>query len=180
MPICARWRWPIPMYIKGIILRGFQTYDFFAKHVLADISYVCKPCNPWQPACKHIIVCKPCARNHIICLRGITYTHLGTHAKRALASIQFTISSSGVLAHQNDGMTPSCYSNFGQRREVHITPSFNFPGRGIWQFSLVSVSPWSAPSFYKPNYCTRGMCTKAWYKDQVLARYIDNNVCAKW
>ncbi len=33
---------------------------------------------------------------------------------------------------------------------------------------------------YEQYYCTWDICTKARYKDQVPARYIDTNVCAKW
>ncbi len=58
MPICAQWRGPIPKNTKGIILHGLRTYDIFANHVFANISYVCKPCNPCWYACKHIIVHK--------------------------------------------------------------------------------------------------------------------------
>jgi hypothetical protein len=46
MAICTQWRGPIPMNKKGIILRGLQTYNIFANYVLANISYVCKLCNP--------------------------------------------------------------------------------------------------------------------------------------
>jgi hypothetical protein len=46
MPICARWRGPIPTNKKGIILHGLQTYDIFANHVFKNISYVCKPHDP--------------------------------------------------------------------------------------------------------------------------------------
>ncbi len=49
-----------------------------------SVEYVCKPCNPcWSP-CKHIIVCEPRARKHIICLKASSWTRLGTHAKACL------------------------------------------------------------------------------------------------
>ncbi len=70
MPICTQLRGPIPTNTKGIILRGSGTYDIFASHVLVNISYVCKPCIPCQSACKHIIVHKPGACEHIICLQA--------------------------------------------------------------------------------------------------------------
>jgi hypothetical protein len=84
MPICTRWRGPKPTNKKGITLLGLGTYDIVANHVLVNISYVCKPCNPCQSACKHIIVCKPGACKHIICLQASLWTHLRTNAKRRL------------------------------------------------------------------------------------------------
>jgi hypothetical protein len=33
--------------------------------------------------------------------------------------------------------------------------------------------------YYEPYYCTWDMCTKAQYKDQIPARYINTNVLAK-
>ncbi len=70
MPICTQLRGPIPTNTKVITLRGSGTYDIFAKHVFVNISYVCKPCNPCQFTCKHIIAHKPGAREHIICLQA--------------------------------------------------------------------------------------------------------------
>jgi hypothetical protein len=54
----------------------------FTNHVLVYISYVCES------------ACEPT---------------LAPMQKRALASFQFAISSAGMLAHQNDGMTPLYY-----------------------------------------------------------------------
>jgi hypothetical protein len=70
MPLCTQLRGHIPMNTKGITLHGLGTCDIFANHVLANISYVCKPCNPCQSACKKIIVHKPGACKHIICLQA--------------------------------------------------------------------------------------------------------------
>jgi hypothetical protein len=70
MPICTRLRGPIPTNTKGITLRCLGTNDIFANHVLVNISYVCKPCDPYQSTCKHIIVHKLGARKHIICLQA--------------------------------------------------------------------------------------------------------------
>jgi hypothetical protein len=63
MLICTQLRGAFPTNTKGITLRGLGTYDIFANHVIVNISYVCKPCDPCQSACKHIIVHKPGAWN---------------------------------------------------------------------------------------------------------------------
>ncbi len=84
MSICAWWSGAIPINKKGIILCGLQTYNIFANQVLANISYVPKPCNPCQFACEHFIVCKPGGCEHIICLWASLGTHLGTNAKACL------------------------------------------------------------------------------------------------
>ncbi len=84
MPICTQLRGLIPTNTKGITLCGLGTYDIFANHVLVNLSYVCKPCEPCQSACKNIIVCKPGACKHIICLQASLWTCLSTHAKRRL------------------------------------------------------------------------------------------------
>jgi hypothetical protein len=70
MPICTQLRGPIPTYTKGITLCGLGTYDIFANHVLVNRSCVCKPCDPCQSACKHIIVHRSGACEHIICLQA--------------------------------------------------------------------------------------------------------------
>ncbi len=70
MPICTQLMGPIPTNTKGVTLHGLGTYDIFANHVLINISYVCKLYNPCQSACKHVIVHKPGARKHIICLQA--------------------------------------------------------------------------------------------------------------
>ncbi len=105
MLICTWWRGPIPKNKKGIILRGMWTYDIFASHVITNISYVCKPCNPCWSVCKHIVVCKPCACKHIKCLQAIMWTCLGTHAKAHLGKhwiCNFLCRRIGTLEWWND------------------------------------------------------------------------------
>ncbi len=105
MPICARWRGPIPTNKLGIFLFGLQIFDVFANQMLANISYVCKPCDPCQSACEHIIVHKPCACKLIICLQAIMWTRLGTHAKALLGKhpiCNFLCRRIGTLEWWND------------------------------------------------------------------------------
>ncbi len=141
-------------------MEGAYSYKWkeyhFAWHAI--IWYLCQPC-----ACKHIICLQVlqslsislqtyhilqtrCLRTYHMFASQLREPALAPMRKRTSATIQFAISSAGHLNQRNDAKAPLCCSDVGYRREVHITPPFTFPGCGVWQFLLVSVFPWSAPS----------------------------------
>jgi hypothetical protein len=68
MPICTQLRGPIPMNTKGILCVAWE--HMISLPTMCLLTYHCKPCSPCQSACKHIIVHKPGARKHIICLQA--------------------------------------------------------------------------------------------------------------
>jgi hypothetical protein len=103
--------------------------------------------------------------------KGNGWQVMGTHIIRDLGHVLVGMRNKGN-GWQAASLISTCSKGDGKQ-----VASVHHKGDG-WQVTGTG-SMGNGWQCYKPNYCIWDMCTNAQYKDQVRARYIETNVCAR-